>query len=189
MSEEAPRVTFVTGNKNKLREAEAILGVKLTSRTVDGLPELQYLYSEDVAVSKAQEAAKVVGGPVIVDDTALHFHAIGDLPGAYIREFTDRLTPANIARLLHGFEDKSATVTCSIGYCAGPGEKPIVFTGKVNGQIVTEPRGGGGFGFDPIFQPDGYDKTYAELGDDEKNKVSHRARALEMLRESGVCKT
>lgn len=189
MTSEAPRVTFVTGNKGKLAEAEAILGVKLISRTIDDLPELQFLYSHDVAVYKAQEAAKVVGGPVIVDDTALHFHAIGDLPGAYIRAFTDQLKPAQIARLLYGFDDKTATVTCSIGFCPGPGEKATVYTAKVDGQIVAEPRGGGGFGFDPIFQPDGFTETYAEMAADVKNKISHRAKALEMLREAGVCRT
>lgn len=183
---ETPKVTFVTGNKNKLREAEGILGVKLLSKTVD-IPELQFDTSDQVALYKAEEAAKAIGGPVIVDDTALHFHAIGGLPGAYIRAFVDKLTPMNLARLLHGFDDKSATVTCSIGFCAGPGEKAVVFTGKVDGSVV-EPRGTGGFGFDPIFKPNGYDKTYAELEESEKNQVSHRARALALLRDAGVCR-
>jgi len=179
-------VTFVTGNKNKLREAEQILGVKLQNRTLD-LPELQFDTSDEVAVYKAKEAAKLIGGPVIIDDTALHFNAIGGLPGAYIRAFTDKLKPANIARLLFGFEDKSAYVTCSIGYCAGPDAEPIVFTGRVEGSIVMDPRGNEGFGFDPIFQPTGFNETYAEMEASVKNSISHRALALNLLKESGVC--
>ena len=177
-------VTFVTGNKNKLREAQQILGVELKSQTVD-LPELQFDTSDQVAIYKAKEAAKIIGGPVIIDDTALHFNAIGGLPGAYIRAFTDKLTPANLTRLLYGFEDKSAYVTCSIGFCAGPDSEPQVFTGRCDGTIV-EPRGDGGFGFDPIFQPNGFDKTYAELSNEAKNSISHRAKALKLLRESGL---
>jgi inosine triphosphate pyrophosphatase len=179
------QVTFVTGNKNKLREAEGILGVKLLSQTID-LPELQFETSDQVAIYKAQEAARLVGGPVLIDDTALHFHALGGLPGAYIRPFIEKLGPANLARLLSGFDDKSATVTCSIGYCAGPGSEAIVFTGSVDGSIV-EPKGGGGFGFDPIFRPNGFEKTYAELSEAEKNGVSHRALAWAKVKESGVC--
>jgi inosine triphosphate pyrophosphatase len=177
-------VTFVTGNKNKLRESEGILGIKLLSQTLD-LPELQFERSDQVAIYKAQEAARIIGGPVLIDDTALHFHAIGGLPGAYIRAFVDKLSPANLARLLYGFDDKSATVTCSIGYCAGPGSDAVVFTGAVDGTVV-EPKGTGGFGFDPIFKPNGYEQTYAELNEDEKNRMSHRALAWAKLKESGV---
>lgn len=179
-------VTFVTGNKNKLREAEGILGITLVSQTFD-IPELQFDTSAEVAVYKAKEAAKQCKGPVIVDDTALHFNAIGGLPGAYIRAFTDKLKPADIARILHGFEDKSALCTCSIGYCADENAEPIVFTGEVKGKIVEIPRGEGGFGFDPIFQPDGYDQTYAEMSSELKNSISHRYLAFKLLRDSGVC--
>ena len=177
-------ITFVTGNKNKLREAQQILGYELVSQPID-LPELQFDTSEQVAFYKAQEAAKVIGGPVIVDDTALHFNAIGGLPGAYIRAFTSKLTPTNLAKLLDGFDDKSAYVTCSIGYCAGPGQEAKVITGRVEGKIVP-PRGEGGFGFDPIFVPNGFDQTYAEMDAKTKNEISHRGLALTMLRDSGI---
>ena len=175
-------ITFVTGNRNKLKEAELILGVKLVSKTLD-IPEIQFLSSHDVCVYKSKEAARQLNGPVIVDDTALHFNALNGLPGAYIRAFTDALTPANIAKLLHGFDDKSARVVCSIGYCAGPDAEPVVFDGECPGTIVSEPRGGHGFGFDPIFLPDGYNETYAEMSDELKAQISHRARALKMFKE------
>ena len=178
-------ITLVTSNPGKLREAQQILGNQnIVNQKID-LPELQFDTSEQVAYYKAKEAAKIVGGPVLIDDTALHFHAIGGLPGAYIRSFIEKLTPANLAKLLVGFEDKSAHVTCSLGYCPGPDSEPSVFTGRCDGTIV-EPRGTGGFGFDPIFQPDGYDKTYAELSAEEKNKISHRYKAFQMLRDSHI---
>ena len=177
-------ITFVTGNQNKLREAKQILGVNLVNTNID-LPELQFDTSDKVANYKAQEAAKVIGGPVLVDDTALHFNAIGGLPGAYIRAFVSKLTPLELTKLLAGFDDKSAYVTCSIGFCPGPGKEAKVITGKVEGKIVA-PKGDGGFGFDPIFMPNGYDKTYAEMDSETKNKCSHRGLALKLLKESGL---
>ncbi|OHS96605.1 Inosine triphosphate pyrophosphatase [Tritrichomonas foetus] len=179
------KVTWVTSNEGKLRELKAILGtigVELVHRGID-LPELQLFTSEEVAVYKAKEAASVCG-PCLVDDTALHFNALNGLPGAYIKAFTSKMTPENISKLLDSFEDKSAYVTCSIGYCE-PGKEPMVFTGRVDGKIVP-PRGSGGFGFDPIFQPNGYDQTYAELSAEQKNTCSHRYLALMKLKESGI---
>jgi inosine triphosphate pyrophosphatase len=177
-------ITFVTGNKNKLKEAKEILGLNLVNTEID-LPELQFETSDKVANYKAQEAAKVIGGPVLVDDTALHFNAIGGLPGAYIRAFVTKLSPKDLTKLLAGFEDKSAYVTCSIGFCAGPEKEAKVITGRVEGKIV-EPKGSGGFGFDPIFMPNGYDQTYAEMDSETKNKCSHRGIALRLLNESGI---
>ncbi|KAK8866886.1 nucleoside triphosphate pyrophosphohydrolase ham1 [Tritrichomonas musculus] len=180
------KFTWVTSNKGKLREIIAILGVDLNNQAID-LPELQLGTSEEVAYYKVKEAAKIIGGPVLIDDTALHFNALHGLPGAYIRAFTDKLTPLEMSKMLDGFEDKSAYVTCSIGYCAGPGQEPVVFTGRVDGKIVP-PRGNGGFGFDPIFQPNGVDQTYAELPEEKKNSLSHRYLALMKLKESGILK-
>jgi inosine triphosphate pyrophosphatase len=97
-------IIFVTGNAHKLREAEENLGVKLVRRALD-LPELQLFTSDEVAIGKSATAAQIVGGPVVLDDTALHFHAIAGLPGAYVRTFVDKLTPANLARLPHVNEE------------------------------------------------------------------------------------
>lgn len=184
MSKEKPKLTWVTSNKGKLLEIVAILGVNLTNQPLD-LPELQLSTSEEVAYYKAKEAAKRINGPALVDDTGLHFNSLHGLPGAYIRAFTDKLTPLELSKLLDGFEDKSAYVACSIGFCEGPGKEPIVFTGRVDGTIVS-PRGSGGFGFDPIFQPNGETQTYAELPAERKNAVSHRFLALMKLKESGI---
>ena len=151
------------------------------------MPEYQYLNSEDVAYYKAKEAAKRIKGPVVVDDTALHFHALKGLPGAYIKAFVTKLTPLELTKMIAAFDDKSATVTCSIGFCKDAESEPVVFTGRVNGKIV-EPRGNGGFGFDPIFQPDGSDKTYSEMSEEDKNTLSHRYFALKQFKDSGLFK-
>ena len=181
------KVTWVTSNVGKLKEIREILGsigVEIVNQAID-LPELQLSTSDEVAIYKAKEAAKRVNGPCLIDDTALHFTALNGLPGAYIRAFTDKLKPFQLAKLLDGFEDKSAVCTCSIGYCAGPDAEPVVFSGRVEGEIVS-PRGSDGFGFDPIFQPKGHNKTYAEMSLEEKNTLSHRYLALMKLKESGI---
>lgn len=131
---------------------------------------------------KCKEAAKIVKGPVIVEDTCLCFNALGGLPGPYVKWFLEKLGPEGLHKLLLGWEDKSAFAVCTIGYCAGgENDKVMLFQGKTPGKIV-EPRGSRDFGWDPCFVPDGYDVTYAEMPKSEKNKISHRTRAIEKLK-------
>ena len=103
------------------------------------------------------------------------------MPGPYIKSFLSKLGTKGLVKLLHGWEDKSAYALCTFAYCEGPGCEPILFQGRTNGTIV-EPRGKTDFGWDPIFMPDGFTTTYAEMDKEEKNKISHRYRALEKLR-------
>ncbi|XP_019876978.2 inosine triphosphate pyrophosphatase [Aethina tumida] len=181
-------ITFVTGNAKKLEELIAILGTtfprQITSKKID-LPELQGELN-DICVKKATEAYRIVQGPVIVEDTCLCFNALKGLPGPYIKWFLDRLGPEGLYKLLAGFEDKSAQAVCTIAYHPGGEEdKIILFQGKTDGKIV-EPRGSRDFGWDPCFLPDGYDQTYAEMPKSEKNKISHRYRALDLFRKHFV---
>lgn len=99
------------------------------------------------------------------------------MPGPYIKWFLDKLGPSGLYKLLEGWEDKSAVAVCTIAYTAKPDEKVMLFKGEVEGEIVP-PRGPELFGWDPCFQPKGYDKTYAELGPEIKNKISHRSLAV-----------
>lgn len=175
------KLTFVTGNANKLLEVEKLLGADLNSHKVD-LPEMQGSYQEIVS-AKVAAAAEVVNGPVCVDDTSLEFEAFGkELPGPYIKWFLTELKPEGLVRMLAGFENKNANAVCSVGYCAGPGEKPVVFTAKVHGKIV-DPRGPQNFGWDCIFQPDNYDQTYSEMDKALKNQISHRGKAFRVLKQ------
>lgn len=145
------------------------------------LPELQGEVDE-ISRLKCKEAARIVKGPVIVEDTCLCFNALKGLPGPYIKWFLDKLGPEGLYKLLAGWEDKSAVAVCTFAYSpGGENNDVILFQGKTHGTIV-EPRGSRDFGWDPCFQPDGYDQTYAEMPKEEKNKISHRYRALDKLR-------
>ena len=84
--------------------------------------------------------------------------------------------------MIQNFEDKTAYAQCIFAFCEGPDAEPIVFTGRCNGQIV-EPRGENMFGWDPVFQPDGFDKTFAELDAATKNQISHRGNALTIVKQ------
>ncbi|MFW5746085.1 MAG: RdgB/HAM1 family non-canonical purine NTP pyrophosphatase [Nanoarchaeota archaeon] len=167
-------ICFITGNEHKVREARAILG-EIGSQKVT-LPELQGS-PEFIAQEKARLAAQKMGCPVFVEDVANCFHALGGMPGPYIKDFINHMDLADVPRMLDSFADKRATVICTIGYCE-PGKDPICFQGRVEGRIVP-PRGKSNFGWDPIFQPDGHDKTFAEMTPEEKNRISHRRKALE----------
>lgn len=180
-------LTFVTGNAKKLAEIKAILGenfpLEVASVKID-LAENQGEI-EEISISKCQEAAKHVKGPVVVEDTSLCFNSLKGLPGPYIKWFLEKLEPEGLHKLLAGWEDKSAEAVCTLAYCEGEGKEVILFQGRTQGEIVS-PRGTRDFGWDCIFQPRGYDKTYGELPKEEKNKISHRFRAVDKLRDHFV---
>jgi inosine triphosphate pyrophosphatase len=177
------KVAFVTGNKNKLRETQETIGdfMEIEAHSLD-LPEYQGDPLE-VAAKKCREAYSRIKVPVIIDDTSLCFNAFGGLPGPYIKWFLEKLKPAGLYKMLAGFEDKSAYAQCIYAYYDGETmTEPELFDGRCPGTIV-EPRVTSTFGWDPIFKPHGYDETYAEMDPALKNKISHRGRALEKLRE------
>ncbi|KAH7393117.1 inosine triphosphate pyrophosphatase-like protein [Cadophora sp. MPI-SDFR-AT-0126] len=176
----APRqLNFITGNRNKLTEVKAILGdtVDLQSQALD-LVEIQGTI-EEISADKCRRAAAAVNGPVLVEDTCLCFHALKELPGPYIKWFLEALGHQGLNDMLAAFPDKSAQAVCTFAYCEGPGHEPIIFQGRTDGKIVPA-RGPTNFGWDPIFEYEG--KTYAEMDKVEKNKISHRFRALEKLK-------
>ncbi|KAJ2765168.1 acetyl-coenzyme A synthetase 2 [Coemansia nantahalensis] len=175
------KLTFVTGNKNKLREMQGLLCgiVDLQSASVD-LEEIQGS-TREVATAKCRQAAAIVGGPVITEDVGLGFNAMNGLPGAYIKWFLAELKPEGLYRMLGGFDDKSGFAICTVAYCEGPGHEPILFEGIHHGTIVA-PRGPPVFGWNPIFQPHGSAETYAEMSDEAKNTCSHRFLAVEKLK-------
>ncbi|ORX93317.1 inosine triphosphate pyrophosphatase-like protein [Clohesyomyces aquaticus] len=173
-------LNFITGNKNKLAEVQAILEgvIELRNQNVD-LVEIQGTI-EEVTRDKCRRAAEAIQGPVLVEDTCLSFKAMNELPGPYIKWFMLSLGPLNIHKLLSGFPDKSATAICTFAYCEGPGHEPVLFQGKTDGLLV-ESRGPTVFGWDSCFEYEG--KTYAEMDKSEKNKISHRGKALDKLKE------
>ncbi|KAK9671710.1 hypothetical protein RND81_12G049500 [Saponaria officinalis] len=174
-------VTFVTGNPKKLEEVKAILGqsIPFQSLKID-LPELQG-EPEDISKEKARLAAIQVNGPVLVEDTCLCFSALKGLPGPYIKWFLEKIGHEGLNNMLKAYEDKSAYALCVFSLALGPNSDPLTFVGKTMGKIVAA-RGPTDFGWDPIFQPDGYEETYAEMLKEEKNKISHRYKALELVK-------
>ncbi|PWN24076.1 putative HAM1-protein [Microstroma glucosiphilum] len=180
------QLTFVTGNKNKLREVQQILEktpsfpFEIVNRDLD-VPEIQGT-TQEVAIAKCRAAAKILNGPCLTEDTALSFHALSGLPGPYIKSFLSSLGHSGLNTLLDGFSDRSATAICTFAYCSSAEAEPILFEGRTEGKIV-QPRGPSNFGWDPIIEIDGTGKTYAEMEAEEKNKLSHRYKALELLRE------
>jgi XTP/dITP diphosphohydrolase len=177
MSEE---ILFITGNKNKLEEVRAITGLKVVARNLD-IPEIQALDVEEVAKAKALEAFKITGQPVIVDDTGMSIDALNSLPGALVAWFLDTLKPEGIVKLLLQEKNRKASVSTCIAYADQTGV--FAFTGTVHGEIAESLRGESGFGYDPIFIPEGHNKTYAEMGSEEKNEISMRKIALTKFKE------
>ncbi|MBR9691864.1 RdgB/HAM1 family non-canonical purine NTP pyrophosphatase [Candidatus Woesearchaeota archaeon] len=174
------KLIFVTGNNKKLEEARKILsGFEIENTKLD-IPEIQEEIHE-VIKDKAKKATALMNKPCFVEDTSLCFNALKGLPGQYIKEFLDKLGLKGVCNLLATYDDKSAEAVCMVGYCE-PGKEPVILEGKVKGAIV-EPRGKIEFGWDPIFQPEGYEKTFAEMTQEEKNAISHRKKALIKFKE------
>ncbi|KAL4076378.1 inosine triphosphate pyrophosphatase-like protein [Scleroderma yunnanense] len=176
-------LTFVTGNPNKLLETKYILSqgipIEIDSADLD-IPELQGT-TQEIAKAKCRRAAELLGRACITEDTALCYKALNGLPGPYIKHFMKNLGHEGLNNMLVGFQTKAAYALCTFAYSAGPGAEPVLFEGRTDGTIVPA-RGSGTFGWDAIFQPDGFNMTYAEMSKEEKNVISHRYRALDKLK-------
>jgi len=177
-------LTFVTGNANKLKEVKVILSrgdnpVAVDSQSLD-ITEIQGT-TQEVAIAKCKSAAELVNGPCITEDTALCFVALDGLPGPYIKYFMTQIGHEGLNAMLVGFPSKAAEAVCTFAYSPGPGIEPVLFEGRTEGSIVPA-RGPTTFGWDAVFEPLGTGLTYAEMPDDQKNKLSHRYKALEKLR-------
>nr|CUU98535.1 hypothetical transcript [Hymenolepis microstoma] len=185
-------ISYVTGNPNKLRETVEVLGSEYAQfiKQYDAdLPEYQGNSPEEIAVLKCRHAANLVDGPVLIEDTCLAFDALKGLPGPYIKWFLSAIGSEGLNKMLEGFRDDTsggdyASAICTFAYTSGRGPEAEVklLQGITRGRIV-KPRGKSGFGFDSCFEPlDSQGRTYAELGSEEKNKISHRFKAVEKLR-------
>ncbi len=142
------------------------------------LPEIQEVDTLAIAKHKAQLASQLVGGgPCVIEDTALHFTALGGMPGPYIKWFQESLQSEGLYKILMGYEDKSATAVCTLAFCPSPHADPILFTGHVRGTIVA-PVPGRGFGWDSIFVPDQEHVPFSCMTTEQKNAKSHRGKAV-----------
>jgi inosine triphosphate pyrophosphatase len=187
------KVYFATGNKNKLHEMANILGptFDVIGLNVD-LPELQG-DTDDIVKGKCKIAFEKYSSlglkdPIVVEDTSLCFNALNGLPGPYIKWFMNKLGNEKLYELIDRYDDKGAQAVCT--YCfieeTNDGDcEPKIIKGVVKGKIISPAQADRehNFGWDPIFVPDGYNQTFAEMDPKEKNKISHRSVATNKLRE------
>lgn len=172
------KLTFITGNPAKAKYISNYFKLPIDHIKLD-LPEIQSTNLKEIVEDKVRRAFGIVKTPVIVEDVSLTFHELKELPGPLIKWFYETLGNEGLCKLVSKFDNKKATAEVMFAICD---ESEVeTFSGSINGSITDSPRGEIGFGWDPIFIPDGYTKTWAEMGDDEKHATSMRKQALERM--------
>jgi XTP/dITP diphosphohydrolase len=188
---------IATHNHGKLEEMAALLapyGIEVSSAADHGLPEPEETGSTFVenARIKAHAAAKATGLPALSDDSGIEIDALDGAPGVYTADWAETPEGRDFIMAMHKTHDlleaKGAPYPRTARFCctlvlAWPDGHDEVFPGVVEGQVVWPMRGDQGHGYDPIFQPEGYDVTFGEMDRWEKNKISHRAHAVEQLKQ------
>jgi XTP/dITP diphosphohydrolase len=170
---------MVTSNANKAREVAAFFGGAIdVSHVALEIPELRSDDVRAIAREKARYAYERIHRPLIVDDTAFSIKALNGFPGPYAAYVLSTIGNAGILRLMEGVQDRNARFTTAIAFADESGI--VVFSGTIEGRIIHETRGSGGFGYDPIFEIG--EKTLAEIPLEEKSTISHRAKALAAFR-------
>ena len=197
-------MTFIlaSNNQGKYREFKEILeplGISVVPQALAGIDfevnETGDTFEEN-AYLKASTIAETTRFPAVADDSGLCVTALNGEPGVHSARFgggkdwTDEQKYLYLLKRLEGAADRSAKFVTCIS-CVWPDGRKITVFGECPGRILTEPHGSAGFGYDPVFAPEGYDSSFGELGQDIKNKISHRARALAAFREelekNGLC--
>jgi non-canonical purine NTP pyrophosphatase (RdgB/HAM1 family) len=171
-------VVFITGNQKKADYLAKYLGYPVSHRKVE-LDELQSLDLKTIVEHKARQAYEIVKKPVIVEDVSLEFAALGGLPGPFIRFFVDKVDDRVICDMIHG-RSRSATARCVFGYYDG--KQLQLFEGSMPGTIAESPAGGGGYGWDTFFIPQGYSLTRAELSEEDDQKTYVQIKPFAQLK-------
>src|SRR5512140_1790638 len=183
-------IVFASNNKNKIREINHVLGECFTLLSLkdvkveEDIPENE-ITLEGNALYKARYVYNLTGRDVFADDTGLEIEALNGQPGVHSARFAgeDKDSNANIDKvlaLLGSTTNRKARFRTVIALILD--DEEYFFEGSVTGEIISVRRGNNGFGYDPVFVPEGKDLTFAEMDLDEKNQISHRARAFEKLR-------
>ena len=184
------KLVFATNNAHKLEEVAAILGNQIELLSLNDIdchtdiPETAETL-EGNALLKSSFIYKNYHLDCFADDTGLEVEALNGAPGVYSARYAEgeeHDAQANMRKLLHeleGKENRKAQFRTAISLILDG--KEYLFEGVIKGEIIQEKRGDSGFGYDPIFKPEGYQQTFAELGNEIKNKISHRALAVQKL--------
>jgi non-canonical purine NTP pyrophosphatase (RdgB/HAM1 family) len=180
MTDEREPVPYVlvTGNRGKIAEARRAVGAGLEAAEVD-LPEIQSLDLAAVLRAKGDEAWRRLGRPLVVEEAGLELAALNGFPGPLVKWMLASVGAEGLARTAQALGDPRARARCALLYRNG--ERTVIAEGTTEGVLVLPPRGAHGFGWDPVFQPDGVSRTFGELTGEEKDAVSHRGRAWRAL--------
>lgn len=188
------RIIAASSNAHKIKEIQTIMskfGMEVVSRKDAGIPDFEIEEDgetfEENSYKKAYEIMKTCGEITVADDSGIMVDYLGGAPGVYSARFAgkecdDSKNNEKLLKLLDGLsgEDRKAKFV-SVITLVYPGGETLVARGECPGRIIEAPTGENGFGYDPIFVPDGYDKSFGQLSEEEKNEISHRAKALEVL--------
>lgn len=185
-------IFLASANLHKIEELYQLLEpLQIGIRSTRGLDDVEEVEEDQPdlagnALKKARYWHKITGLPSLADDTGLEVDALNGAPGVWSARYAgENVTYAEnvdkLLRELEGKNDRKARFRTVIAYVTDEGE--WLFEGVCNGRITAEPKGMKGFGYDPVFRPDGYTETFAELSAEEKNRISHRGRALEKFSE------
>ncbi len=187
------RILLATKNRGKIRELNSLFagtGVEFVGLDiVESPPEVVEdgkTYQEN-ALKKAMTFYRLTGLPTLAEDSGLEVDALGGAPGVYSARYAgeDATDEDNNRKLLQALKDvefEKRTARFVSVLCLVMDGKPHFFEGEVRGRILMEPEGSSGFGYDPVFCPEGYEHSFAVLGQEIKNSISHRARAIEKLK-------
>ena len=171
-------VTFITGNQDKADYLAKYLGFPVEHQKLD-LDEIQSLDLKEIVEHKVKQAYQQIKKPVIVEDVALEFEALGKLPGPFIRFFVDNVPFETICSMLKG-KSRHATARCVFGYYDG--QDLQLFEGSLKGEIPETPRGKAGYGWDSFFIPQGYSITRAEMNEEDDRKTYLQIKPFEQLK-------
>ncbi|WP_137171713.1 RdgB/HAM1 family non-canonical purine NTP pyrophosphatase [Massilia sp. HP4] len=186
------RLILASNNAGKLKEFAQLLGpigFELHPQGEFDVPEAEEPFGTFVenALAKARHASRLTGLPALADDSGVCVNALGGAPGVYSARFagepkSDARNNQKLVADLSGLSDKSAYYYCVLVYVRHPDDpQPVIADGRWNGEIITNPRGENGFGYDPHFLIPSLGKTTAELAPEQKNALSHRGQALRAL--------
>lgn len=173
-------INFITSNKNKVKEFKQILEPEIKVNHINlSYPELRSDNPEEIARHSAQMLANKLKKPIVVEDSGLFIKALNDFPGTSSAYIHKRIGLEGIIKLMKGIKNRECNYKSAVAYCES-NKKPISFLGEEKGTVALDIRGNFGFGHDPIFIPEGNNKTYGEMKNCEELKKFRRRAVLKL---------